>query len=338
MKNYIILILCLLSGMAYTQLPHAISYQGIAEDTEGRVIRDQLIDLTFSIIDNTNSVVYTGALEAETTSIGYFTAAIGRGEIIQGNFSDIDWASGTHSLRVEIDLDRDGNSDIDQIESLYAVPYAYVVNTSDNAPIGRTGNAGPQGIQGNQGAPGPVGDEGPRGETPMPCAGPRGVQGEPGPRGLEGPSGPIGERGPEGPQGEAGPVGPPGPKGKRGLDGLQGDRGLTGNPGISGIRGEKGPASNIQGPRGPKGPQGLSGGPPGDQGPRGDQGPPGNPGACGPQGPIGPPGPDFVSTLELKSTPPSTADGTNLYLDDGTNRTDGEPGFRYFTNGTWTDL
>ena len=91
MKNYIILIiLCLLSGMAFTQVPDGVSYQGIAEDADGRVIRNQLIDLRFSIIDNTNSVVYTGAQEAETTSIGYFTAAIGRGEIIQGNFSDID--------------------------------------------------------------------------------------------------------------------------------------------------------------------------------------------------------------------------------------------------------
>ena len=338
MKNYLIIIFSLISSLAFAQVPDAISYQGIAEDEKGSVIRDQLIDLKFSIVDNQNTVAYIGSQQVQTTSIGHFSANIGRGNIIQGSFSDINWAGSAHSLRVEIDFEGDGIYEIDLTESLYSVPYAYVVNTSDNSPVGRAGNEGPQGPQGPQGPPGPVGPVGDKGETAPPCPGSIGLVGDPGPIGPPGPQGPRGFAGPQGAPGLQGPRGSDGTKGLQGPPGPQGPQGPFGDPGPAGDIGPKGPASNIVGAVGPQGPPGPPGGPPGDAGPQGDQGPPGMIGPCGAQAPAGPPGDAWTSILELRSTPPSTVDGTNLYLDDGTNRADGQPGFRCFSNSQWNDL
>lgn len=339
MRNiFTIIIFSFFSAVLLSQVPGAISYQGIAEDSNGSVVRDEVIDIRFTILDAMNTVVYIGGQEAETSSIGHFATKIGRGDMIQGNFADIDWAAGNHSLKVEIDLEGDGAYDIELTEALQSVPYAYVANTSDNSPIGRAGNQGPQGEEGIQGQIGPEGPRGEMGDSPPTCQGPAGFDGDPGPMGPQGAPGPTGPHGPQGIQGPQGDIGPQGPAGPEGEEGDRGLIGPQGAPGPVGEIGPRGPATNMAGPIGPKGPQGFPGGPRGDAGPQGDPGPPGPDGQCGPAGPIGSPGPSWISKLEMRSTPPSTNDGTNLYLDDGTNTMNGQPGFRCYFNFQWTDL
>jgi len=101
--------------------------------------------------------------------------------------------------------------------------------------------------------------------------------------------------------------------------------------------------------RGPSGANGAAG-PPGAQGPPGftpldcclgvptvgDKGPTG---PAGPQGPQGPQGQMGLDISEMQSTPPTdlVANGY-IYLDDGTNRANGLPGFRYFDVDHWIDL
>lgn len=89
---------------------------------------------------------------------------------------------------------------------------------------------------------------------------------------------------------------------------------------------------------------------PGERGPQGEQGaqgPPGNfgpVGAFGPQGPQGPQGPAGsqgiagMEFLRVTAIIPAAPEANELYLDDGTNRTDGSIGFRQFYNGQWVDL
>jgi len=91
-----------------------------------------------------------------------------------------------------------------------------------------------------------------------------------------------------------------------------------GCPGEDGAQGATGP----QGPQGSPGPQSAPG-PQGPPGPRGEQGPTGDPG---------------VFELTLSSTEPSLPQAGQIYLDDGSNRTDGEVGLRQFNNNQWQDL
>ena len=74
------------------------------------------------------------------------------------------------------------------------------------------------------------------------------------------------------------------------------------------------------------------------------------PGAQGPQGPVGPVGPEGENgeigltgangfpRLIMSSTVPPTAEVGNIYLDDGTNTSNGKPGIRVFTGSNWIDF
>lgn len=76
---------------------------------------------------------------------------------------------------------------------------------------------------------------------------------------------------------------------------------------------------------GAQGPQGLPG-------PSGPVGQPGNVGPTGDQGQQGP-----TVLIPLPAAPASPQEG-RVYLDDGTNTNDGNPGFKYYTGTEWIDL
>ena len=209
------------------------------------------------------------------------------------------------------------------------------------------GPAGPPGQQGPQGFQGPLGEAG----SDIGPQGPIGPQGAPGqdyngqsmiegPVGLEGPQGPKGQQGLQGVQGPTGVQGPKGPTGDRGEGG-----GIPGAPGPAGFPGGR---EDVPGPQGPIGASGLRcfdingnglGDPEEDingdgvfntddcEGQQGPQGPNGFPGLSGEDG---------VFSMSMLSTPPTTK-GRGFYLDDGTNRSSGLPGFRYWRNGVWVD-
>lgn len=82
--------------------------------------------------------------------------------------------------------------------------------------------------------------------------------------------------------------------------------------------------------------QGLPGfpGPQGAQGPQGPAGVSGQSGAPGADGAQGVPGQPITNIF---SSAPSAQLGT-VYVDDGTNRADGQPGFRYYDGLNWIDL
>ncbi len=81
----------------------------------------------------------------------------------------------------------------------------------------------------------------------------------------------------------------------------------------------------AQGPLGPQGPQGLQGihGVPGQNGTNGLDGAPGLQGVPG------------FGIMKMTNFPPSSG---NLYVDDGTNTSDGQPHLRTKIGGVWTDL
>jgi len=241
----------------------------------------------------------------------------------------------------------------------------------EQGPVGWSGKRGIAGFRGESYPwDGPVGPQGPQGEIGM-----AGVQG---PQGLQGPSGdPNGPKGYKGPQGVEGPPGkdaPIGEKGSKGQMGPQGSKGMTGPRGEKGDVGPQGPQGErgvSRGDQGPRGPQGLpvadgdcsefqlTRGPRGLQGlncwdvngnrindieedRNGDglynnadcQGPQGFAGAKGATGSAGSPGSAHEG---IYATPPY-AYLHRIYLDNGNNRQDGLPGFRYYNGSEWIDL
>ena len=320
-------------------IPLAFSYQGIALDANANTVNEQTIGLRFTISRGmiAGQTVYSEKHFAETSSIGHFSVEIGRGEILDGIFQDIDWSIDSYFLNVGIDIDGGENyKDVGTVQ-FQSVPYAMLSEKSSNQPQGLpgpTGPAGPPGEAGDVGLTGLTGDPGPIGIACFP------IDGSPGPQGANGPTGVQGPQGPQGPDGPAGPPGLPGEKGEYGLVGAEGPIGPMGIKGPNGPKGQQGERGDMApngmvGPKGPDGPEGLPGGP---TGPQGFDGPPGLPGPSAPQGPAGPPGPDGHSRFLMTNEVPTASASLNIYLDDGTNREDGRPGFRVWTGNEWVDI
>lgn len=94
---------------------------------------------------------------------------------------------------------------------------------------------------------------------------------------------------------------------------------------------ELGCDQGCPGEDGPQGPAGL-------QGERGDEGRPGLIGPQGSQGPDGDPGISGAETLQVTDQVPTNPATGEFYIDNGSNRPDGIPGFRYYNGSNWINL
>lgn len=304
------------------QSPDLFNYQAAARYPDGTVMPNTTIAVRFSILENSSGgmAIYSEEHPAIMTNAhGLFSAHVGAGTVVGGDFGQIDWGVNAYYLKVEVNTG--GGYQTLSSTQLVSVPYAKYAEQAGNATDSQTlmvnggtltisnGNSvqipqGPQGIQGEQGPPGEQG--------------PQGIQGIQGETGATGPAGADGtgvnilggfasesELPTSGTPGDAyliqgdlyvwtGSVwenvgniqGPPGPMGATGTSGAQGPQGVQGDTGPAGPTGVTG----ATGPQGEPGPTGATGAT-GPQGPAGPQGEPGPTGATGAQGPQGIPGP-----------------------------------------------
>jgi hypothetical protein len=306
------------------QAPQKFSYQTVIRNSSNQLLANQQVGIKISVLQGseTGIVVYSELHTPNTNTNGLATLSIGTGNVLSGNFQNINWGSGSYYIQTETDPNGGTNYTITSTQQLLSVPYALYAETSGSitpgpqgpqGPIGQTGPEGPQGPTGLTGPAGAAGPQGPQGLTgPAGATGPQGLTGNTGATGATGPQGPIGltgatgATGPQGPIGLTGPAGATGQQGPIGLTGntgaagpagaigATGPQGLTGNTGATGPAGGTGPQGPI-GLTGATGPQGLIGltgatGPAGAIGATGPQGPIGLTGATGPTGPIGPQG------------------------------------------------
>lgn len=110
-----------------------IPFQGVARDSTGKLISNQLISLQISIITGspTGTVVYTETDTVTTNNLGLFTINIGGGAGVTGTFSSINWGSGP--VYVQLGVDPTGGTSYINLGTtqLQSVPYAlYAFNAS----------------------------------------------------------------------------------------------------------------------------------------------------------------------------------------------------------------
>lgn len=114
------------------QSPQAIPYQAVVRDTTGTPIPNQHMQTRFTVHDSiaTGAVVYQETDTFTTSSLGLFTVNVGRGTVVSGVFSAINWASNPMFLQVEIDP-TGGTSFVNMgTAQLMSVPYALYAGSS----------------------------------------------------------------------------------------------------------------------------------------------------------------------------------------------------------------
>ncbi|HNS17390.1 MAG TPA: hypothetical protein PKI34_06185 [Bacteroidales bacterium] len=120
------------------QAPRAFKYQAVARDRAGQVLSNQNVSLQISILQSGNSgpEIYREHQSVTTSEFGLINLQVGAGRTILGNMSEIDWGSGSHYLR--IDMDPSGGTDFELmgISELLSVPYALYADKSGTGERG----------------------------------------------------------------------------------------------------------------------------------------------------------------------------------------------------------
>jgi hypothetical protein len=139
------LILAIISSGAFSQIPDGINYQAVALDGDGNkitgtdaswnILEDKQFNVRFSIHESSpdGTLLYEETHSAHTDPFGMFSLVIGHGEKTGGlcsKLSDIPWGRDKVFLRVEIDIARDQNYKLMDIQQMMAVPYAFHAGTA----------------------------------------------------------------------------------------------------------------------------------------------------------------------------------------------------------------
>jgi len=95
-----------LSESLFAQAPQSFKYQAVARDAGGNVVADQTVGMQISILQGSISgaTVYVETFTPTTNEFGLINIDIGKGTVISGVFSTIDWSSNTYYIKVEMDI------------------------------------------------------------------------------------------------------------------------------------------------------------------------------------------------------------------------------------------
>ncbi len=125
----------------FAQTPQGINYQAVARNSTGGLLSNSSISLRISILDKTatGTSVFTETHAVTTNALGLFTFVIGKGTLVSGDFTKIDWSTNDKFLEVEMDSNGGSSYTVMGTSQLVSVPYALYSAKAGNA---KTYNAG----------------------------------------------------------------------------------------------------------------------------------------------------------------------------------------------------
>lgn len=137
MKNLMLTIQFMILVMIVIAQPQAFKYQTIIRDAGGELVADQAVALRIDILTEApdGTVVYTEDHTVTTNEFGLVNLEIGRGTAVFGIFSEIDWGSGDHFLKLSMDIAGGSNFVFAGVTQLLSVPYALYAKESGDDPM-----------------------------------------------------------------------------------------------------------------------------------------------------------------------------------------------------------
>ncbi len=128
------LLLVIVTGIN-AQAPQSIPYQAVVRNTDGSVMADAAMTITFKIHDAsaTGNVVYEENHATTTNSQGLISLNVGNGDVVSGTFSGINWGSGNKFLHVLMNAGN-GNTDLGT-QQMLSVPYALYADKANTTNV-----------------------------------------------------------------------------------------------------------------------------------------------------------------------------------------------------------
>ena len=113
------------------------SYQAVARDAMGQVMKNEQLDLRFTIIkDDTDTgngtVIYRESHQTTTNEYGLFNLIVGKGDSLFGDFNKVNWRLSNLFLQVGIDLDGNNQFSFMGKSKILPVPLALHALSAEN--------------------------------------------------------------------------------------------------------------------------------------------------------------------------------------------------------------
>ena len=120
---------------ARSQAPDMMSYQAVIRNVSNNLVVNKTVGVKISILKGgvNGTPVYVESHSVRTNANGMVSLYIGNGDVSQGAFSSIDWASGLFFIKTETDPDGGSNYTISGTSQLLSVPYALYAKSAGNS-------------------------------------------------------------------------------------------------------------------------------------------------------------------------------------------------------------
>lgn len=137
MKNIVVtgLLLIVITFCAHAQAPQAFQYQAVIRSEDGNPVVSTALSLKISILSDTiqNIIHFSEIQNTLTDGLGRVSLQLGRGDVVNGSMSEIQWESGEFFIRIEFDLTGGTNYQMAGQAQLLSVPYALFAENSGDA-------------------------------------------------------------------------------------------------------------------------------------------------------------------------------------------------------------
>lgn len=140
MKKLYTLLILAITLIASAQVPQGFNYQAVVRNGSGQLLQNQNVAFRFNIMENsaTSIPVFSENQNIQTDDLGNVKLIVGQGTATVGNFTQINWSSGSYFLGVEINI---GSGLMAMgTTKLLSVPYALfaqkTVNNNGTIPNG----------------------------------------------------------------------------------------------------------------------------------------------------------------------------------------------------------
>jgi hypothetical protein len=121
-----ILIVLIFNSTLWGQVPQKISYQAVIRNTLNNLVTKTAVGMKISILQGsaTGISIYEEIQTPISNDNGLVTIEIGGGTVVLGSFPDINWATSTYFVKIEIDPNGGTNYSISGTTQLLSVPYS----------------------------------------------------------------------------------------------------------------------------------------------------------------------------------------------------------------------
>ncbi|MBO4602900.1 MAG: tail fiber domain-containing protein [Salinivirgaceae bacterium] len=148
-KNLFLTVAATLTTMAAVAQTEGFSYQAVIRNSNGELVNNKNVNLRITLTDQKGEqVMYQETQTAPTNNYGVLSVIVGNGTPDGSQaLKDVDWASGSVWMRVEVDPNG-GSSYVDLgLTQLQAVPYAFYAANGGKGEKGDKGDPGRDGMQ-----------------------------------------------------------------------------------------------------------------------------------------------------------------------------------------------